>query len=153
MGGAWLDAKYKKFLTSPFFVQCLVPACGLGFGTFPAGINNSSGFRMQRSPQFSGNIGARYTTELAKGQFALSGTLSYTSGFFFDTSQQYYQKGYELLSLRAEWTEPSNRFTFAVFTDNLTNARYRNQVLPGQTGIQSVWGYPTTVGGSVRVKL
>lgn len=153
MGGAWLDAKYKKFLTSPFFQQCLVPACGAGFGTFPAGTNDSSGFRMQRSPQFSGNIGARYTTELAKGQFALSGTLSYTSGFYFDTSQQYYQKGYELLSLRAEWTEPSNRFTFAVFTDNLTNARYRNQVLPGQTGIQSVWGYPTTVGGSVRVKL
>lgn len=156
VGAAWLDAKYKTFKTSPIFIQCLdITVCDplLGaYGAFPAGINDSSGYRMQRSPEFTGNIGGRYTTDLAGGQFALSGTLAYTSGFYFDTSQQFYQKGYELLSLRAEWTDPSEHITLAVYGDNVTNAKYRNQVLAGATGIQSVWGYPATIGASIRFK-
>lgn len=152
VGAAYLDGKYKNFLTSPIFIQCLVPACGAGFGTFPAGTNNSSGFRMQRSPKFSGNIGARYATDLMGGKFALSGNFSYSSKFYFDTSQQFFQNGYGLLSLRAEWTDPSDRFTLAIFGDNVTDKKYLNQVLAGQTGIQSTWGYPATIGGSVRVK-
>ena len=152
LGAAYLDAKYRRFLTSPIFIQCLLPACGAGFGTFPASTNDSSGFRMQRSPEFTGNIGARYSTGLAGGRFALSGTLAYTSSIYFDSSQQFIQKGYELLSLRAEWTDSSEHWTIAVYGDNVTNAKYRNQVLAGQTGIQSVWGYPATAGASVRFK-
>ena len=65
---------------------------------------------------------------------------------------EFSQKGYELLSLRAEWTDPSDRFTLAVFGDNVTNAKYKSQILPGPFAIQTTWGSPTTYGGSVRVK-
>tara|TARA_R110000772_G_scaffold210473_2_gene321164 strand:- start:1003 stop:3204 length:2202 start_codon:yes stop_codon:yes gene_type:complete len=152
LGAAYLDGKYENFLTSPEFLQCLVPACGLAFGTFPATTNDSSGFRMQRSPKFTGNMGMRYSTDLGGGRFALSGNLSYTSKIFFDTSQQFSQKGYELVSLRAEWTDPSEHFTLAIFGDNVTDSKYQNQVLAGQTGIQSTWGFPATIGGSIRIK-
>lgn len=153
LAGAYLDAKYDTFKGSPFYSQCLDPVlCGAGYGLFANQNVDASGFRMARSPKFTGSAGARYRTKLAGGELGLSGTLSYTSRAYFDTVQQFSQKGYELLSLRAEWTDPSDRFTLAVFGDNITNAKYRSQILPGPFAIQTTWGSPTTYGGSVRVK-
>lgn len=153
LAGALLDAKYDAFKGSPYYQQCLDPVvCGLGYGTFINLNVDASGYRMARSPEFTGSAGARYQAEIAGGQFALSGNLSYTSKAYFDTVQQFFQKGYELLSLRAEWTDPSDRFTVAVFGDNVTGAKYMNQILPGPFAIQSNWGSPATYGASVRVK-
>ncbi len=152
MGAAYTDAKYDKFLTSPRFDQCLAAACGAAYGLFLTSTTDASGFRMARSPKFTGNIGGRYEVDMAGGKFALSGSLAYTSKAYFDSSQQYSQKGYELLSLRAEWTDPSDRFTLAVYGDNVTDSKYHNQILPGQFAIQTVWGQPASWGISGRVK-
>ena len=152
LSGAWLDAKYEKFQGSPYYEQCLVAACGIYYGVFTNLNVDASGFRMARSPEFTGSAGARYQTELAGGQFALSGNISYTSKAYFDTVQQFSQKGYELVSLRAEWTDPSEHFTVAIFGDNVTNSKYMNQILPGPYAIQTNWGSPATYGASVRVK-
>jgi iron complex outermembrane receptor protein len=150
-GAAYLDAEYRKFPTSPSFVQCLdFVACGPAYGLFPTAVTDASGFRMQRSPRFTGNLGARYSLDLAHGRLSLSGILSYTSKFYFDTSQQSFQDGYELLSLRAEWTDPSERYSVAVFGDNVTDSEYRTMVSPAQFAFQSVWGAPATVGVSLR---
>lgn len=152
-GAAYLDAEYEKFETSPYFVQCLdLVACGPAFGLFPTGVTDASGFRMQRSPELTGNLGARYSLDLAHGRLSLSGTLSYTSKVYFDTSEQTYQDGYELLSLRAEWTDPSERYSVAVFGDNVTDSEYRTIVSPAQFAFTSVWGTPATVGVSARAK-
>lgn len=153
LAGAYLDAKYDRFQGSPFYQQCLDPVvCGAGYGTFINLNVDASGFRMARAPEFTGSAGARYQTELGGGQFALSGNIAYTSKAYFDTVQQFFQKGYELVSLRAEWTDPSDRFTLAVYSDNVTNSKYMNQILPGPFAIQSNWGAPATYGASVRVK-
>jgi iron complex outermembrane receptor protein len=150
-GAAYLDAEYESFETSPSFQQCLDFAlCGAGFGLFPTDVTDASGFRMQRSPEFTGNLGARYSLDLARARLSLSGTLSYTSKFFFDTSEQTFQEGYELLSLRAEWTDPSERYSVAVFGDNVTDSEYRTIVSPAQFAFTSVWGTPATVGVSLR---
>lgn len=150
-GAAYLDAEYEKFPTSPSFVQCLdFAACGPAYGLFPTAVTDASGFRMQRSPEFTGNLAARYSLDLARGRLSLSGTLSYTSKFFFDTSEQSFQDGYELLSLRAEWTDPSDRYSVAVFGDNVTDSEYRTMVSPAQIAFQSAWGAPATVGVSLR---
>jgi iron complex outermembrane receptor protein len=152
-GAAYLDAEYEKFQTSPSFQQCLdFVACGPAFGLFPTAVTDASGFRMQRSPEFTGNLAARYALDLARGRLSLSGTLSYTSKFFFDTSEQTFQDGYELLSLRAEWTDPSERYSVAVFGDNVTDSEYRTIVSPAQFAFTSVWGTPATVGVSLRGK-
>jgi iron complex outermembrane receptor protein len=60
--------------------------------------------------------------------------------------------GYELLSLRAEWTDASNRYTFAVYSDNVTDEEYRTMAQANATGIGAGWGAPATAGVSIRAK-
>jgi iron complex outermembrane receptor protein len=69
---------------------------------------------MQRSPEFTGSVGARYTTDVAGGRLALSGNLYYSSKPYFDPAEQLSQGSYATLGLRAEWTAPSERYTHAV---------------------------------------
>jgi iron complex outermembrane receptor protein len=153
-GLAYVDAKYKDFENSTRYVRCNDPAsCGAITGFFAASTFDASGFRMLRSPELTGNVGARYTIPLAGGELGLSGNLYYTSSFYFDLSEQFRQDDYALLGLRAEWTDPSERFTFAVFGDNVTDTKYRSQVQYNSFGIGSTWGYPATVGVSARARL
>jgi iron complex outermembrane receptor protein len=107
---------------------------------------------MMRAPDFTGNLGVSYTVDLAHGELALSSNLSVTSKVYFDSSNNFPQKGYEILSLRAEWTDPSRKYTLAIFGDNLTDSEYRVQGEAGSFGNASVWGYPATVGASIRAK-
>ncbi len=104
--------------------------------------NDSNGFKIENSPDFSGSLGVRYALTLGGGELALSGNLYHTSKFYFDTSQQFAQDGYELLSLRAEWTDPSNRYTFAMYGDNVTDEEYRTMAQANATGIGAGWGAP-----------
>jgi iron complex outermembrane receptor protein len=149
---AYLDAKYKRYPGAVGVQQCLVPACGAGFGAFLQTVVDASGYRMQRSPKFTGYVNLRYTADLAGGELALSGNLYRTSKFYFDTSQQFPQKGYSLLSLRAEWTDPSARYTVAVYGDNVTNAKYLRQILNNGLGVGAVWAEPVTWGASLRAR-
>jgi iron complex outermembrane receptor protein len=164
-GAAWTHARYKSFANAPFYSYCdpAAPATSALFclpanlgGAGPGGIvqasTNASGFQMQRSPEFTGNFGASYSAEVAGGRATLSGNLYYTSSFFFDPEEQFKQEGYARLSLRAQWVDQSDRFTVAVFGDNITGKRYRTQVLFTTTGIGSVWSGPATYGLSLGAK-
>ncbi|MEO6248226.1 MAG: TonB-dependent receptor [Sphingomicrobium sp.] len=165
-GATYTHARYKSFPNAPFYSYC-DPAAGptsplfclpqafggLGPGGLVQSLTDASGYHMQRAPDFTGNIGASYGLGLASGRLTLSGNLYYTSSFFFDPEQQFRQKAYEVLSLRAQWVDPSQRFTLAVYGDNVTNQRFRNQVLFNTLGIGSVWNSPRTWGASLGVKL
>ncbi|TXC70243.1 TonB-dependent receptor [Sphingomonas ginsenosidivorax] len=158
-GAAYTHARYKDFSQAPFYSYCdptgtvagLV--CGaIGPGSITQTTNDSSGYQMQRAPDFTANAGANYHTALADGTFSLSGNLYYTSKFYFDASKQFEQTGYAVLAMRAQWTDPSDRFTLAVFGDNLTGKRYRNQVLFNTLGIGAVWNAPRTCGVTLAAK-
>jgi iron complex outermembrane receptor protein len=151
-GWAYTNAKYKKFTNSQIYIQCLVPACGAAFGMFPPATTDASGGIMSRAPKFSGNLTARYTIDVAGGKLAMSTDLYYSSKFYFDTSQQFPQTTYATLGLRAEWSDPSGHYSFAMRGDNVTDKRYRTQLLPGGLAQGSAWNYPATVAGSVRVR-
>jgi len=164
-GGAWTHARYKSFPNAPYYTWCdpaapagtalwCVPQAlgGFGPGAIVQSSIDASGFKMQRSPEFTGNLGASYRLPLADGRLTLSGNLYYTSSFYFDPEQQFKQNGYALLSLRAEWSDPSDRFTLAVFGDNVTDKRYQTQVLFTTTGTGSVWNSPATYGVSLGAK-
>lgn len=153
LGAAYTDAKYINFLGSPTFTQCLDPvACGAGYGIFISGSTDLHDADMLRSPKVTANAGARYSTGLAGGRMALSGNLYYTSKFFFDSSNTYSQKAYSLLSLRAEWTNPSGRYTVALYGDNVTGTNYRTVLQNTNFGIGNVWGPPATFGGEISVR-
>ena len=153
LGAAWTHGRYKRFVDAPIYARCTLVACssqGINFVIVPTLLSDVT---MTRTPEFTGNIGARYTAEVGGGKLALSGNLYYTSSFFFGPSgTQFKQDGYEVLSARAEWTDAADRFTLAVFGDNLTNNRYRTQVQYNNFGIGSIWSAPTTYGVSVGIK-
>ncbi|MET0239179.1 MAG: TonB-dependent receptor [Sphingobium sp.] len=147
IGAAYTNARYRKFQNAPVF-QPLTP----GGPSVPVSTSLTD-VTMQRVPEFTGNIGARYKTDLGGGELALSGNLYYTSSFFFGPSGiQYKQNGYEILSLRAQWTDPSDRYTLAVYGDNLTDRDYRTQTLVNAFGAGTTWGAPATWGVQLGAK-
>ena len=171
-GFTWLHARYKNFNNAPVYYPCLLSvapdpntACfnfvpgspgynpNLSGQSFPLQGQLLTNSTMQRSPEFSGNIGATYKADLAGGVLTLSGNLAYTSSFFFGPSGiQFPQKGYEVLSLRGQWEDPSERFTVAVFGDNITNNRYLTGVQYTNNGIGANRSKPVTWGVEVGVK-
>jgi len=164
-GAAWTHARYKSFRNAPYYtwcdpaaaagtaLWCVPPALGgAGAGGIIQTSVDASGFRMQRSPEVTANLGASYTTDLAEGKFVLSGNAYYTSSFYMDPEQQFKQGAYTLLSARAEWTDASDRYSVAVFGDNLTGKRYQSQILFTTVGVGSVWSPPATYGVQFGIK-
>ncbi|MBB4860130.1 iron complex outermembrane receptor protein [Novosphingobium chloroacetimidivorans] len=158
-GASWVHARYKDFNNAPIYTPCsalgaaTVATCNANGISFLVLGQNLDNVTMQRTPEFTGYIGARYATEVASGELALSGNLSYSSSFFFGPSgTQFRQGGYETLSLRAQWTAPDDRWYLAAYGDNVTNSRYLTQVQYSNFGIGSNWSKPTTFGGEVGFK-
>jgi iron complex outermembrane recepter protein len=161
-GAAWTHARYKDFIAAPVYTPCTAfpvgnpNSCGVTALTgvsFPIIPTNLSDVTMQRTPEFTGNIGAVYKTDLAEGELALSGNLFYSSKFYFGPSGiQFVQKGYEVLSLRAQWTDPSDRFTIALWGDNVTDSRYLTQAQYSNFGIGANWSQPITYGIELGAK-
>ena len=160
IGATILHARYKRFVNAPVYVPCLITfdafaptGCAAAGQSFPINAQLLTNTTMQRSPSFTGNVGARYKTQLGGGELQLSGNLYYTSEFFFGPSGlQFPQKGYEILSLRAQWSDPADRFQIAVYGDNLTNNRYMTGVQYGNNGIGANWSKPATYGVELGVK-
>lgn len=152
-GASWVHARYKDFGGAPIYTPCVTldtpsqDACAAGGLTFLIIPTDLTNVTMQRTPEFTGFLGARYETELGGGELALSGNLYYTSSFFFSPSgTQFKQDGYETLSLRAQWTDPSDNFHIALWGDNVTDSRFVSQVGYSNFGIGSVWNKPVTYG-------
>jgi len=161
VGAAYTHARYRSFPAAAYYSYCdstgtsadPALACGaIGPGSVTQTVNNSSGYQMPRSPDFTANLGATYRATVADGELTVSGNLYYTSKFYFDSSKQFSQGAYEVLTLRAQWEDPSQRYTVAVFGDNLTDKRYRTQVLSNTLGVGAVWNSPTTWGVSFGAK-
>ncbi|MEJ6010042.1 TonB-dependent receptor [Novosphingobium aquae] len=163
-GAAWTHARYKQFNNAPVYTPCSVFPAGSGANCLDAAVlNNGITFlvipttlknvTMQRTPEFTAAVGARYSTLVADGKLDLSGNLYYSSKFFFGPSGiQFPQDGYATLALRAAWTDPSDHLTFAVFGENVTNKRYLTQVQYSNFGIGANWSKPASYGVEVGVK-
>jgi len=153
--GTYLDAKYRDYPTAGLFTPVFVPDTdGDGrpdFSGFATSATQARGNQLQRAPKFSGTVSARYSTELAGGELVTSANLYHTSRFFFDAANDFAENGYQVLSARVQWTDPSERYTLAVFGDNITDARYYNQITIGTAAAGTTWGEPATYGVSLRI--
>ena len=143
----WNDAEYSSFPTAPFYD--LKSPFLYNIIQVP---NGATGQEMQQAPKFTANGGIRYQMDILNGHASASANVYYTSKFFFDPAGQFLQGSYTTLGLRLQWTPDKIPVTFALYGDNVTDARYRTQVLPGTFGFGSVWAYPATVGFSIRYK-
>lgn len=151
LAAAYTHARYQQFEGAPAYNQCLVPACGLGYGSFITTPVDASGNTLPHAPTFTGNLGLRYTTDVLEGKLGLSSNLYYTSKFYFDSPNQFSQGAYGTLSLRTDWTDPSKRYTIALYADNVLNRHYFTEVQESAGAINTVWSRPVTVWGSIRV--
>lgn len=152
-GATYVHGRSTEFPGAPVYVPCRnlgaeaqqsCAANGLAFVVQPTDLDD---VKMQRTPEFTGNIGARYETGLGAGSLALSGNFYYTSSFNFGPSGTQFRGGnYEVLSLRAEWRDPTDKFFVAVFGDNVTDNRYVNQVQYNNFGLGATWSDPATYG-------
>ena len=166
-GAAWMQAEYKSFENAPYYTYCdptedapsLAIACvpidlgGFGPGALAQVTADASGLSMQRSPEFTATLGASYEIQnVARGRMTLSGNVYYSSSFFFDASEQFKQDAYHHASVRAEWFDPSDTYSVALFGDNITDERYQTQVLFNTLGIGSTWSAPATYGVSLNAR-
>ena len=165
-GAAWTHAEYESFENAPYYTYCDPTAAvgtaigcvpfelgGFGPGAIAQVTADASGLEMQRSPELTANIGASYAiNDIAGGVVTLSGNLYYSSSFFFDASEQFEQDAYEVLALRAQWVDASERVELALYGDNVTDERYQTQVLFNTLGIGSVWSGPATYGASISYR-
>ena len=149
-GGAYTHARYRNFPIAPIYQKCSGYAgCfgGIGGTSFQVVLVPLKNVTMQRAPEFTGTAGASYRTDLAKGKLELSGNYYYSSKLYYGPSGvQFPQKGYGLLALRGQWTDPSDHLTLALFGDNVTGTRYKSEVQASSFGIGTNWNKPATYG-------
>ena len=83
----------------------------------------------------------------------MSGNLYVTSKLYFGPSGiQIPQKGYEVASIRAQWTDATDRYSIAFWGDNVTDSTYKTAVQYGTLGIGTSWNKPATYGVELGVK-
>lgn len=159
-GASWVHARYKNFENAPIYTQCTFfdgtaptgPCAdfGISYTIVPTNLKNVT---MQRTPEFTGFLGARYAADVAGGELALSGNLFYSSEFYFGPSGiQFKEDGFTTLSLRAQWTDPTDTYFVALWGDNVTDERYYTQAQYSNFGIGANWAKPATYGIEVGFK-
>jgi iron complex outermembrane receptor protein len=155
--GTYVDAKYGDYPVAGFFAPIVTRDLdGDGALDFE-GLDTSTtvqaaGNRVQQAPKFTGTVSARYVTELGGGRLATSANLFHTSRIYYDAANQFSQGAYDILSARIEWTDPSDRWTLAVYGDNLFDETYLTQFQVGTAGVGTIYGEPATYGVSLRFR-
>jgi len=162
-GISWTHARYTTFGTTvlgqvvgaPVYQTC--PG-GLAVSGCYASVNTSTilqNVHMQHVPDYTANIGPRYTTGMTNtGEYSVSANAYYSSGLYMSPSgTQFYQPSYTTLAMRGEWKTPSGKYTVALYGDNVTDVRYRTQVQYNGFGIGASWNAPATWGIEFGAKL
>ena len=148
---AYTHATFSSFPNAPLYVQCLdFATCGAAeFGLFVPTPDNSTGRTLPRAPKFTASLGVQYEIPVGDSSLTLNADMYHTSSIWFDPVEQFGQKAYELVNLRATYTLPGDKVQFAVFGTNIFDKAYYSQVLPAALSIGATYGEPASYGASV----
>ena len=174
---AYLDSEFLDYPNAPGLPGCapnaagVVPAACAAVGL--GGTQDLGGKPAPNSPKWSGRIGFDWTGNVgASGwTFDLTSNLSFFSkqfeGIITDANPQTIEPSYAVLGSRLSFSSPDNRWTAAIFGNNLTNEQYgianlyqpldssmllRNGVFPGSTAVRRQHGDPRTLGASLTFR-
>lgn len=110
-----------------------------------------------QSPKWNVNGLLRYSWSAFKGRMAIQSDFQYRSEHYFSLTrlEPVTEDGYAVANARLSWTDESERWTAAVFVDNITDEEYLVQAfdLSGPTILgmtEHYFGRPRWIGGSVR---
>ncbi len=167
-GIEFVDSKYKAFsfvqaaaFTAPGSTGCAVTPSTLAPGPLGPFVNiNCSGFRLVRSPKWTGNIGLTQVFDLSSGANVTFDTdLAFASGRFTSTSFVANSKvdGYANWNASLTYNAPDEKWFFGGYIRNITNAKIYTggggDQSPFVTGfVSSSIGAPRTFGARFGVK-
>jgi iron complex outermembrane receptor protein len=145
LGGAYTHGRYDSFPGAP--LPTFDPATGL-VGSMAG---NAAGRPLTQSPDFNGNIGVDYHQRVFGGMTHLNVNYSYTTRVDFDAFGVTRQPAFGLLNLRASWATPDDKWMIALYGRNVTDTKYRLQVIQA-AGFLQQWGTPATYGVELTAK-
>jgi iron complex outermembrane recepter protein len=130
-GEADVSARISEGLTLTSAVTALSPTFGtfLGCHITPAGggipaiLNGDcSHNQVPLAARASANAGLDYTVRnVLGGDVTLNGHAYYTSKFYWDVGNNYFQGGYTTFGASAFWTDPGSHWTVRLYGSNLGN--------------------------------
>jgi iron complex outermembrane receptor protein len=165
-----LEASGAWAVTPDFNVRAGVAYTHARYGSFPSGtaviptptasptsltqvIEDFSGLRIARAPDWTANIGADYTIPLSRGKLVISGNAYYTSEYaplteaYNPVTKQpyYYDKAYALANAAIDYT--LDHYTFGVWVNDIGDTRFAilNQA-DVSFGVHKVLSSPRTYG-------
>jgi iron complex outermembrane receptor protein len=174
---AYLDSAFTNYPNAAG-----LPGCAPVGGAIPALCNalpNQGQFQDLKgkpatfSPKWSGRVGLDWTGDLGRSGLSWDATtnLSFFSkqyvGLVTDANPQTIQPGYAILGARVSLSGRGDRWTVALFGDNLLDKQYsagdlyqvldgplglRNGVFTGSTAIRPLHAEPRTVGASLTFR-
>jgi iron complex outermembrane receptor protein len=103
---------------------------------------NSTGNRLQDTPDWTANIGATYTV----GPITAAASYYYNDGYYVDPGNRVREPHYNIVDASITWTSPNNHLSLKVWGKNLTNALYSEQLDATSTGDNRVAAPPRTYG-------
>lgn len=146
LGLSLLDAKVDNFPNSTekviaFFVNGL-----------PAGnanvLTDVSGNDLLRAPDWTINIGAKYTVPLSKGEMTFAANALFSDKYYGDLLNRLEQPAYETVNASITW-KPTPEFKFSIFGQNLTNDRVSAVIFTSPFGDYTMFSKPRWFGASV----
>jgi iron complex outermembrane receptor protein len=157
----YIKAEFDEFFRF-YPAGAINPLTGAVVPVGGATLNIASTAVFQNTPEWTGNIGATWTTELAGGQLTVTPTASYRGDFsqFEFPSAVLDQQGYWLYDASVTWTSDTGNLKLGLHGKNLTDEEYRigGYNFPQTAGVlfgNSVIGFygpPRTVTATLSVK-
>jgi len=157
----YIKAEFDEFFRF-YPAGAISPLTGAVVPAGGATLNIASIAVFQNTPEWSGNLGATWTTDLAGGQLTITPTASYRGDFsqFEFPSAILDQQGYWLYDASVTWTSDTGNLKLGLHGKNLTDEEYRigGYNFPQTAGVlfgNSVVGFygpPRTVTATLSVK-
>lgn len=142
---AYMHARYQDFPAA----QDFIPKPTGGNTVVTADASNKV---MTRAPEWSGNLGADYTTALGGGTFGAGANIAWSSRVYYDFLNRFSQPSYALTNASIFWTPDSGVWKASLWVTNLTNEKVLQTIRPGSFGTDGFYEQPRKVGASFEVR-
>jgi iron complex outermembrane receptor protein len=143
--GTLLDAKYSSFTGA----QVFIPQAN---GSNQPTTADVSGKSLVRSPKYTIQAGADWTTQLSSGEFTASFNLMHSARVYYDFANLASQEPYTMVNGQIGWGPEGAPWRVTLAVTNLTNARVAQQITAGPFGTYMTYERPRKVLGSLEVK-
>ena len=150
-GAALIHARYTSFPTAfqttpitPSFPPPAPPPAPNGGNA--VGTGDASGNELQNTPSFTANAGLVYEIPSSVGTFAIAGNYYYNGGYYTAPENRLKQDSYDILDASIGWTSTGGHYSARLWSRNLTNSLYSEQLDAVNFGDNRVAAPPRTVG-------